>query len=72
VVASIKALLDDRQEKGWLVAFLGAGSFATTATCFVGERRWFTCPGCGRRCRIVYGGKLFRCRLCYRLTYASQ
>jgi len=42
-----------------------------------GHRRWFGCPGCGRRCRILYGGILhgagrFRCRHCHRLCYSSQ
>jgi hypothetical protein len=46
--------------------------FATTATQFAGERTWFACPVCNRHCRIVYGGVLFRCRLCYELVYPSQ
>jgi hypothetical protein len=38
-----------------------------------GERVWFLCPWCGRRCAILYGpGKEFACRLCYRLNYDSQ
>jgi hypothetical protein len=39
-----------------------------------GERAWFLCParGCGRRVAILYGGKIFACRRCYRLAYESQ
>jgi hypothetical protein len=32
----------------------------------------FRCLSCGRGCAILYCGKYFRCRKCYRLTYASQ
>src|SRR3954451_14550664 len=35
-----------------------------TAQPFAGERLWFACPGCGRRCAVLYGGRRFRCRLC--------
>jgi hypothetical protein len=37
-----------------------------------GDRRWLKCPGCGRRCSLLYGGSRFRCRGCYRLAYQSQ
>lgn len=46
--------------------------FVLTATQFGGFRRWFRCPSCGRRCRIVYGGGVFRCRKCHGLTYETQ
>jgi hypothetical protein len=39
-----------------------------------GRRPWFLCPGfaCGRRVAVlVAGGRLFLCRHCYRLPYAS-
>jgi len=39
---------------------------------FGGHRHWFSCPGCDRRCRILYGGAQFRCRTCQRLRYESQ
>jgi hypothetical protein len=46
---------------------------------FGGERPWFVCSVaangvyCGRRVTKLYGaGRLFACRHCYRLTYASQ
>jgi hypothetical protein len=44
----------------------------TTATRFGGVRHWFACPSCRRRCRIVYGGPNFRCRVCRRARYESQ
>jgi hypothetical protein len=34
-----------------------------------GSRRWFLCPGCGRRCAILYPVK---CRVCLKLIYASE
>jgi hypothetical protein len=46
--------------------------FDQTPTHFGGQRRWFLCPGCDRRCRILYGGARFFCRKCYRLSYRSQ
>lgn len=41
-------------------------------TNFGGRREWFRCLSCGRRCRIIYGGLLFRCRKCRGLRYESQ
>src|SRR4051812_19298793 len=35
-----------------------------TAQPFGGERLWFACPGCGRRCAVLHGGRRVRCRLC--------
>jgi hypothetical protein len=46
--------------------------FAWTDANFHGRRQWFACPGCNRRCRIIYGGPYFRCRKCYQLKYESQ
>jgi len=39
-----------------------------------GERQWFACParGCGKRVALLYGGRIFACRHCYRLAYPSQ
>ena len=34
-----------------------------------GCRHWFQCPSCWRRCRILYGGARFRCRLCRGARY---
>lgn len=37
-----------------------------------GCRLWFRCPGCGRRCALLYGAAgHWRCRLCLNLTYRS-
>lgn len=40
-----------------------------------GQRWWFRCPACNRRCRILYlapGSVYFACRICHDLTYTSQ
>ncbi|MEI9410863.1 hypothetical protein [Mesorhizobium salmacidum] len=39
---------------------------------FGGERRWFICPRCDRRCAVLYAGEGFSCRLCLNLGYRSQ
>jgi hypothetical protein len=44
----------------------------TTAPHFGGVRHWFLCSSCARRCRIIYGGSLFRCRRCCGARYDSQ
>ena len=46
--------------------------FIYTATRFSGRRRWFKCLHCGQRCRVIYGGRYFRCRRCHGLRYQSQ
>lgn len=46
--------------------------FIYTPTNFSGQRTWFECPSCRRRCRILYGGSYFRCRRCHTLKYESQ
>jgi len=46
--------------------------FTYTDTNFGGRRRWFVCPSCHRRCRVLYGGKYYRCRKCHGLKYESQ
>ena len=45
-----------------------------TACQYGGQRAWFRCPvvGCGRRVAILYSGRVFACRHCYHLVYASQ
>ena len=45
-----------------------------TTPCTLGGRRpWFCCPTCTRRVAVIYGvGRLFACRRCKGLTYASQ
>jgi hypothetical protein len=37
-----------------------------------GERVWWRCPTCTRRCAILYGGPRFLCRKCHGLVYASS
>ena len=44
----------------------------STQTSLGGQRQWFRCPGCHRRCRILYGGPRFRCRLCHGLRNEFQ
>lgn len=43
---------------------------------FGGRRPWFRCPGCGRRCRILYvapaAGPRLACRVCHDLRYYTQ
>lgn len=44
-------------------------------SCNYGKKRpWFLCPGqnCQKRVAILYSGKIFACRHCYRLTYPCQ
>jgi hypothetical protein len=54
-------------------------TIAWTQCRFGGERPWFVCSVqsngvyCGRQVTKLYGvGRLFACRHCYRLAYASQ
>ena len=39
---------------------------------FGGERFWFICPGCNKRCAKLFGGVYFRCRECHGVGYQSQ
>ena len=45
-----------------------------TPTQFDGERHWFECPACGKRCRLIYiyGASRFRCRQCHGARHQSQ
>ena len=48
---------------------------ARRACRFGGERSWFQCPDCGRMCAVLFGLSRrgnFACRVCQRLTYASE
>jgi len=47
---------------------------STTATAcnYGGDRVWFICPHCNRRCAIVYISRKLACRTCQRLKYPSQ
>ena len=46
--------------------------YVYTATEFGGQRAWFRCPGCGSRCRVLYGTDSLRCRKYRGLKYQSQ
>lgn len=47
-------------------------SYTWTSCNYGGERIWFSCPFCGRRCAVIYGaGKYFACRSCYPLVYKT-
>ena len=37
-----------------------------------GERPWFACPGCARRCAVLYLENPLRCRLCLQVRYPCQ
>ena len=43
----------------------------TTPCHFGGERRWFLCPNCNRRCAVLYKPK-HRCRLCMKGRYRTE
>lgn len=45
-------------------------AIATTPCHFGGERRWFLCPHCGRRCAVLYEG--YRCRVCIKGRYRVE
>jgi hypothetical protein len=45
----------------------------TTPCTLGGSRPWFCCPTCSKRVAVLYGkGRLFACRHCKGLAYASQ
>lgn len=47
----------------------------STTPHFGGSRWWFNCPGCERRCRILYkpaGRAVYECRICHHLRYADK
>lgn len=47
--------------------------FDRTPCRYGGERLWFLCPICRRRCEVLcFAGKLAACRKCYQLPYQSQ
>lgn len=45
-----------------------------TSCNYGGERALWVCPGlgCGRRVGVLFGGKMYLCRHCQNLAYASQ
>lgn len=45
----------------------------TTTPCHIGgQRHWWLCPCCSRRCAVLYGGTVFVCRKCAGLHYPIQ
>lgn len=54
------------QEAEFIVAI------ARTSCNFGGDRPWFVCPNCARRCAIIYLRGWPRCRRCAQLVYPSQ
>lgn len=48
-------------------------SISRTPCNFGGEREWFDCPRCQRRCAVIYfRWNHFACRRCQQVAYASQ
>ena len=48
---------------------------AWTAVNFGGQRPWFLCPSCDRRCAIIYrkgDGPLWGCRICMNGRYETE
>lgn len=44
-----------------------------TACSYGGDRKWFECPVCQRRCELLYlRAYRFACRKCQRVAYTSQ
>jgi hypothetical protein len=78
------AALVDNPDSLWLAYVVhGPGHLAQTVReriglvrtpcTFGGERVWVVCPGCGRRCAVLYDlGGFFQCRSCHRLAYHSS
>jgi len=46
--------------------------FEATRMHFGGQRLWFRCPHCDRRCRVLFATRRIACRRCHSLRYASQ
>jgi hypothetical protein len=63
----------DRQASNVLVANSAncLVPYVFTPTKFGGWRAWFRCPGCGRRCRILFAVNTLRCPKCRRLKHQS-
>lgn len=49
------------------------GIHVTQTPCHLGgQRHWWLCPRCDKRCAILYGGAVFICRKCAGLHYPIQ
>ena len=65
------ALLTDVTDRTW--PRTQSISLLRTPCHYGGTRPWFACPGCSRRCAILYfDDSSFRCRKCQGLGYRSQ
>lgn len=47
-------------------------AISTTPCHLGGQRQWWRCSGCNKRCAILYGGAVFVCRKCAGLHYPIQ
>lgn len=74
ICEEIPVILDIRRQKlrQPLIWCFGTVEIRTEATpCHLGGvRHWLVCPGCGRRCLVIYQG--LRCRLCLGARYCSE
>ena len=61
----------ERDHENW-VPVTQTIRFDRTHLHFGGQRHWFLCPKCQRRCRILFGGTRFYCRKCCGLKFQSQ
>ncbi|MGE0052938.1 MAG: hypothetical protein AB7S74_01905 [Hyphomicrobium sp.] len=68
----LRLIYSTRQDEGPWTQVDDRIPFVTTPMRFGGHRIWFCCPGCQRRCRVIYGGNRFLCRNCHGLRYNSQ
>ncbi len=83
IVASIEVMIEEYQatlayryrdpSQGWQSKNYSV-MLDWTPCNYGGERPWFCCParGCRRRVAILYCGRIFACRHCHQLVYASQ
>lgn len=56
----------DPERRTWKIRF------EYTDQNFGGQRRWFVCPDCKRRCRILYFDNRVLCRKCMGIAYLSK
>jgi hypothetical protein len=71
MIVLVYRIHDRAREEGW-IEINEPIRLLRTAQPFGGERLWFACPECGRRCAVLYGGRRFLCRCCVGLPYTSQ
>jgi DNA-directed RNA polymerase subunit RPC12/RpoP len=65
-------LYGTKNDRGELIRISELIPFTYSDAGFGGRRQWLRCLRCGRSCRVIYGGRYFRCRLCHGLRYQSQ